>query len=251
MLFLSGKRWRRSDDPGKGNLKEADAIRRAFAKCSEKELAGLPKPAKSIFHAIREAIDRTRAIAFTGDPDVDWVTVRKALEESACPRMREIADEVGNIRLLERGTVLRQNLSQDWRINGRYQNALSTIQQAFVQEHFASSSRPERGVVVMNMHKAKGNQFDEVIIFEGWPRYAGRKIIANVDRIVRNNAFALDISQVRQNFRVSSDPRKGSYNNYDTEERSVRIASYAKAVTGAWIILRMIAVRSPSTEWPS
>jgi DNA helicase II / ATP-dependent DNA helicase PcrA len=202
-LICSFYRGKDGDDPGKGNLVEADAIRKAFAKCSEKELAGLQKPAKSIFHAIRDAIDRTRAIAFTGDPDVDWATLRKILEDGGCPRLKEIAGEVRNIRLLERGTVLRQSLSQDWRINGCYRNALSIAQHAFVQEHFARASRPERGVVVMNMHKAKGKQFDEVIIFEGWPRYAGRKIVANVDRIVRNNAATSDTDQARQNFRVS------------------------------------------------
>jgi DNA helicase II / ATP-dependent DNA helicase PcrA len=202
-LVCSFYRGKDGDEPGRGNLAEADAIRRAFVKCAEKEAAGLPQPAKSIFHAIRDAIDGTRAIVLTGDPDADWIAVRTALEESSCPRLRKIAGEVRNIRLLERGTVLRQALSQDWRTNSSYRNALAIVQQAFVQEHFARAGRPERGVVVMNMHKAKGKQFDEVIIFEGWPRYAGQKIVANADRIVRNNAVTPDIGQARQNFRVS------------------------------------------------
>lgn len=129
--------------------------------------------------------------------------MRLVLQDGACTRLKEIAEEVRIIRLLERGSRLRQDLSQDWRDHGAYGSALSIIRHAFVQEHFATRAKPESGVVVMNMHKAKGKQFDEVIIFEGWPRWSRGQIIANFGRIVRGNARDQIDDQARQNFRVS------------------------------------------------
>jgi DNA helicase II / ATP-dependent DNA helicase PcrA len=36
-----------------------------------------------------------------------------------------------------------------------------------VEDQFAATTRPHRGVTVMPIHKAKGKEFDEVIVFEG------------------------------------------------------------------------------------
>ena len=139
----------------------------------------------------------------TGNPDDDWFIVRNHFAKANCNRLKEIATEVRNIRLLDRGTQLREALSQNWRERGSYTEALEIVRQSFVREHFSTNMKPESGIVVMNMHKAKGKQFDEAIIFEGWPRGLGQRIKANPDRIVRNNLRDNTDDQTRYNFRVS------------------------------------------------
>ncbi|SDR04617.1 DNA helicase-2 / ATP-dependent DNA helicase PcrA [Rhizobiales bacterium GAS113] len=184
-------------------MDEAKRFGAALGKWKECEAAGKPVPGNSVLIAAHEVYRRTSALALTGDPDQDWIVVRRLLEDGGCSRLQDVAKEVRNVRLLERGSQLRQGLAQDWRDFGVYRNALAITRQAFVQEHFATAHKPESGVVVMNMHKAKGKQFDEVIIFEGWPKRVKRKIVANPDRIVPSNVRAEVMTQARQNFRVS------------------------------------------------
>lgn len=206
-LFLAVLRnyfhGRCGDRPTKGNIAEANAIKNAHEDWLARTIAGKPMRAKSILAAIFDVYEETRSLDLSGDPDKDWRNLRSILENGACPRLKAVAEDVRAMRLLERGTQFRQELSQDWRDNGCYLNALAITRRSFVQEHFATNSRPESGVVVMNMHKAKGKQFDEVIIFEGWPLRAQGKIVANADRIVRWNEKGAINDQARQNFRVS------------------------------------------------
>ena len=194
---------RGGDDPGQGDLQTAQKFREAHAEYVKRLTEGKAIRGNSILVKTFDTYEQARTLGLTGDPDVDWRAMRALIENGECSRLQGLAQEVRNLRLLDRGTQLRQGLAEDWRQNGAYINALSIVQQAFVQEHFATSQKPETGVIVMNMHKAKGKQFDEVIIFEGWPRISKGKIVANLDRIVRSNDPEYDGDQARQNFRVS------------------------------------------------
>ena len=202
-LICSYNRGKGGDTPSKTALQEADRIWSAYQKAMAKLEAGKAVAKTSIFLPMAASYERARDLTLTGDPDKDWITIRSHLVQAGCKRLNEIGVEVRNIRLLERGTQLREALSQNWRDTGRYSDALEIVRQSFVREHFSTSLKPEIGVVIMNMHKAKGKQFDEVIIFEGWPRRVKGKIVANPDRIVRANMREHINDQARQNLRVS------------------------------------------------
>jgi DNA helicase II / ATP-dependent DNA helicase PcrA len=185
------------------NIKTGAAIRKAYEKLIVLETAGKAVPRNSSMVNMMAVYAATGQVELTGDPDTDWTSVRSILEAGACPRLCDIGTETRNVRLLGRGTQLRQSLAQDWRSVGGYRNAVLIVRNAFVQQHFSNAGKPERGVSIMNMHKAKGKQFDEVIIYEGFPRKAQGKIVSNSDRFVRQNIRANIGSDTRQNFRVS------------------------------------------------
>lgn len=196
-------RGRGGANPRKGDLAEAVTLEKALARWNQRIAAGQSPHANSVIHAVAGALEASRQVNLIGDPIKDWLAVRSVLAAGASARLQAIADDARNVRLLERGNLLRNTLEQNWRESGRYTDALEITRMAFLQDHFANAQRPENGVVVMNMHKAKGKQFDEVIIFEGWPMRKGKEIKANPDRIVRENKADGDLTQARQNFRVS------------------------------------------------
>ncbi len=202
-LMCNYFRGKGGDEPTQEALKEAAGIRKAYKELLIRQAKGKTIRNASILVNMLAVYEHTRALVLTGDPDKDWGTMRLILQDGACRRLNEIAEAVRNIRVLDRGTQLRQALALDWRNNGCYVNALSITQKAFMREHFSTNTKPETGVVIMNMHKAKGKQFDEVIIFEGWPVIRKGQPPYNPDRLVPFNSKSKIDDQTRQNFRVS------------------------------------------------
>lgn len=189
--------------PSKTYLDEAKRIAASLDDYNTRRSSGKPIKGGSILVNTLEVYREAVQMNLSGDPDNDWREMRNLLARGSCTRLQNVAEEVRNVRVLERGMQLRTDLSQDWRDYGSYMNALEIVRHAFVQEHFSSNSKPEQGIVIMNMHKSKGKQFDEVIIFEGWPIQTRGTIHANTDRIVRENLTENISEQNAQNFRVS------------------------------------------------
>ncbi|MVT63583.1 AAA family ATPase [Bradyrhizobium pachyrhizi] len=112
------------------------------------------------------------AVVLTGDPMTDWRAVRAVLEASSREEIQAVAREARHMRLLRRGDQIEARLAEAWRTHGVYRNARELLHAAVVEDQFAATIRPHRGVTVMTIHKAKGKEFDEVIVFEGlYQRY--------------------------------------------------------------------------------
>ena len=133
------------------------------------------------------------ALMLTGSPEVDWSTVRRLLAESGVDEYQQIAEDARYLRLLHRGATLRSRLSEIWRRHGSYLGASNAVRDALLQEHFSASVKDWRGIHVMTIHKSKGKEFSEVIVYEG----------IYGDRIVRANATANEVSQATLALRVA------------------------------------------------
>ncbi len=148
---------------------------------------------KLVVKECKRIADERDKLTLSGDPWEDWLVVRKLLADSAAASIRKIADDAKYLRLLHKGAALRSRLNELWRTNGVYTGAADSVRDALLQEHFSSSTKTWRGIHVMTIHKAKGKEFDEVIVYEG----------CHQGRIVHDKDSDKDVAQARLALRVA------------------------------------------------
>lgn len=135
-------------------------------------------------------------IIFSGHPEEDWLTTREMLATSAVGQLSRVAADAKYLRLLHKGSNLRSSLSELWKSRGGYAGAIEAVRGALLQEHFTTALKEWRGVHLMTIHKAKGKEFDEVLVYEG--RYAGRIVPADADAARQGQArLALRVAVTR------------------------------------------------------
>ncbi|MFY2764878.1 UvrD-helicase domain-containing protein [Arenimonas sp. MALMAid1274] len=135
-------------------------------------------------------------LRLAGNPEEDWSAMRELIATSAAPQVARVAVDARFLRLLHRGSALRTALSEMWRARGDYVSAEAALRDALLQEHFVAAQKEWRGLHVMTIHKAKGKEFDEVVIYEG--TFSGRIVGANADdRRIAQSRLALRVAVTR------------------------------------------------------
>lgn len=152
------------------------------------------KKRKAIIDECLVLARRRLEMVMTGDPRQDWVRVRSLFADATSPELQCISSDAKFLKFLNRGTQLRSRLAEIWRTTRSYVGAAKEVEVALTKEYFAAATNVFQGVHVMTLHKSKGKQFTEVIIYEGPAMYR--------DKIVRPTGTEQDIARGKLTLRV-------------------------------------------------
>lgn len=176
-----------SKGPSQVNMQLARAL---LDHVAGKKLNG--KNRLAIVDDCRQIIEKRAITPLTGDPGKDWLLARQLLSDSHSATVKQVAEDARYLRLFRRGALLQARLSELWRQSEDYHGAVAAVNDALLQEHFAAATHEVKGIYVMTIHKSKGKEFDEVLIYEG--RHT---------RIVRPNSSESEKAQAMLALRVA------------------------------------------------
>ncbi len=118
----------------------------------------------NIAKSLRSLITNLNLSAFTGDPATDWLTVKHLLRATDQGELVRVAHQLDFLVAFRRGHRISAGLATEWLRDGAYTNARVALDQALAQEQILDGVEAPAGMQVLNFHKAKGKQFDGVII---------------------------------------------------------------------------------------
>ena len=107
----------------------------------------------------------TGGLKFKGNPVEDWRQARAVLQN--IKPLNELFREARLVRLFRATDALGNGLSESWLKEGRYSEAANLVKRILDRERLLAADRDARGCVLMTMHKAKGKEFDGVVLVEG------------------------------------------------------------------------------------
>lgn len=140
----------------------AKDLARQFGEAAVAVLSGgklKTKKAKEVAAAVEVGV------SLVGDPVADWRAASRVLGQT--PALVEIQRQVRLVRLFRATDALGQGLAESWVATGGYAGATVLVKKVLDQERLISAELEPQGLLVMNIHKSKGKEFDGVILVEG------------------------------------------------------------------------------------
>lgn len=128
--------------------------------------------------ALREVLSKLKTDAFSGNPAKDWIMVKQALRASGDPMLISVAQHLDYLVAFNRGKRISANLSAAWESTGTYLRAREALDAALEQDLMLDGIDDPDGIQVMTVHKAKGKQFDGVIVLRR-QTHNGQTLISN------------------------------------------------------------------------
>ena len=121
-------------------------------------------PKAGFVGALQSLLQNVKCARLTGDPARDWTMVKKALRESGDNKITQIARHLDYFFAFNRGKRISANLADMWQRDGQYTYARKALELALAQDQLLDGLDDPDGLQVMTIHKAKGKQFDGVIV---------------------------------------------------------------------------------------
>jgi len=113
----------------------------------------------------------------SGDPGRDWIMVKKLLRASGDAKLIQIAKHLDYLVAFKRGKRISAGLMEVWQRDGQYTNAREVLDAALAQDQVVDGIDDPDGVQLMTIHKAKGKQFDGVIVIRQ-SHHNGRRLMS-------------------------------------------------------------------------
>ena len=152
-------------------IKDSDRLLRWAEKCRINKV-----PKTKCVRALITLFEKVEEKGFVGSPIADWRTVRQALEDADANELKRTADSARYLRLLRRGSVIEDRLSELWKDHGQYTGAEEALNEAIVQDQLVDNHREAFSISVMTMHQLKAREYDAVLLVEDQHRtFRGRE----------------------------------------------------------------------------
>jgi DNA helicase-2/ATP-dependent DNA helicase PcrA len=151
-------RLKNAEEPTKGAAENARKYDEAAEAIGRREMPR-QKSAKELVAVHAAGINQV------GDPVADWLAARSILHE--IDALKELFREVRLVRLFRATDALASGLADRWLASGGYCGASDLVKRILDQEKLIAADRDPEGCILMNIHKAKGKEFDGVVMVEG------------------------------------------------------------------------------------